>query len=377
MERNDHGAVSGAFSGAMGVTGSEMTIRSSREGSAVLKEKYWFEVYAAALKLVQELLKVRPGETVAVTLDTESDLAVGNAIAAAASSVGGKPYVFVCPAPRGVGKAADPDLPLGALSAALAESDVWVELNNQWLLYSSAYEKAIGAGKVRHLCLVGMDADMLVRTIGRVSMERYLPFWNKVAELTKQCKEMRITTPAGTDVRFANAPATKVGVSTGVTDGPGPHFLGGQIDWVPDLDSIEGTIVFDGALTPPVGLVREPVVLKVEKGRITDITGGSSASKFLKWLEELEDAHMYRLAHVCYGLNPGAVLTGNILEDERVWGCTEWGIGYLSPNPVVPSGIPAKSHCDGICLNSTVEGDVGTILETGKPVHPELVALLQ
>jgi len=338
--------------------------------------KYWLDIHAAAQRLVRDLLKVAEGEIVAVTVDTEGDEAVAKAVAAASHAVGAKPFIFAVPSPRGVGKAADPDLPLRALSPALAESDVWVEFNNEWLLYSSAFEAAMDAGKVRHLCLVGMDADMMVRTIGRVDINKLVPFWMKIAELTERCSELEITTPAGTSLKFNHSPETKVGVSSGVTDKPGAHYLGGQIGWIPELDTIEGTLVFDGALSPPVGKLVDPVVLQIRGGRVIEISGGASANEFQAWLESFDDPNMFRLAHVCYGLNPGAKLTGNILEDERVWGCTEWGLGYISPNPVIPEGIPAKSHTDGICLNSTVKGDVGTILESGEVVHPDLVALL-
>ena len=84
---------------------------------------------------------------------------------------------------------------------------------------------------------------------------------------------------------------------------------------------------------------------------------------------------MLRLAHVCYGFNPSARLTGNILENERVWGCTEWGIGYLSAADAPPTGIPAPSHSDGICLNSSVWLNGIQILKEGKVIHPELVEL--
>jgi len=81
---------------------------------------------------------------------------------------------------------------------------------------------------------------------------------------------------------------------------------------------------------------------------------------------------MKRLAHISYGFNPGAKLSGNILEDERVWGCTEWGLGYLSSQNAPPHGIEAPSHTDGICLNSTVWLDDIKLLERGAIVHPEL-----
>lgn len=77
---------------------------------------------------------------------------------------------------------------------------------------------------------------------------------------------------------------------------------------------------------------------------------------------------------MCYGLNPGTKLTGDIVEDERVWGCTEWGIGYVSSYDAAP-GIDAKSHCDGMCLNSSVWLDDVQILDNGVFVHLELKAM--
>lgn len=53
------------------------------------------------------------------------------------------------------------------------------------------------------------------------------------------------------------------------------------------------------------------------------------------------------------------------------------GLGYLSPVDAPPDGIQAKSHCDGICLNSSVWLDGVQILERGVVVHPELKTLAE
>jgi leucyl aminopeptidase (aminopeptidase T) len=150
------------------------------------------------------------------------------------------------------------------------------------------------------------------------------------------------------------------------------HFLAGQISFIPDFDSITGRLVFDGTISPPCGFLKAPVVLDVEKGRVTQISGGSQAQELRTWLDSFDDPNMYRLAHGCYGFNPGAKLTGNVLEDERIWGCTEWGMGYLSVMDAPPDGIQAKSHMDGICLNSSVWLDGIQLTENGVVVHPDL-----
>jgi len=335
---------------------------------------YDYELYKSAKILVEELLKLKPDEVFVITADTESDLKVVSRTAAAAFAVGAKPMVVITPSPVGIGKAADPMLPVNALTAALKEADAWVEFNNQWLLYSTPWEVAMKENKkLRYLCLVGMHADMMVRCIGRVNFPVLKEFQDKVTELTARAKHIKITTPAGTNVEFDNHPERPVQSEPGYADTPGAHFLAGQIGWSPDFESINGTIVFDGSIYPPLGLVRTPVRLHVKNGKVVKIDGGSDAAQFEAWLRSFNDPNMFLLAHVCYGFNPGARLTGNILEDERVWGCTEWGLGYVGPM-LAPDigGRQAASHTDGICLNSSVWLDDVQILDNGRVVHPEL-----
>ncbi len=338
---------------------------------------YEYELPLSASVLVTEILGVKPGEVIAITADTESDERVVSATAGAVHAAGGKPMVINLASPTGVGKAADPGLPIEALAAALAKVDAWVEFNNQWLLYSTPFELAREANpRLRYLCLVGMNVDMMVRCVGRVNHGGLRSFLNRVTELTKNAREIRVTTPAGTDVGFKNDPTRLYSCDTGLANVPGVHFLTGQISWAPIHSTIEGTIVFDGTISPPLNrLVDAPVSLTVREGRLVDIAGGKDAATYRVWLDSFKDPNMLRLAHIAYGFNPGAKLTGNVLEDERVWGATEWGLGYLQAIDAPPDGIPAKSHTDGICLNSSVWLDGVALLDQGRIVHPDLAAL--
>ena len=337
---------------------------------------YEYEIGRAADILCRELFKLKPGETFAVTADTESDARVVEAVARAAFAVGAKPMVIWLASPLGVGKAADPMLPVKALSAALKESDAWVEFNNQWLLYSTPYEIATRENEnLRYLCLVGMNPDMMTRCLGRVDYPNLKVFQETIRDMTKKARHMKLTTPAGTNVEFDNDPTRPMICEVGYADTPGSHMLAGQIGWSPIFDTINGIIAFDGSIVPPVGLVKEPVKLHVEKGKIMKIEGGKDAVDYEAWLRSFNDPNMFNMAHVCYGFNPGAKLTGNILEDERVWGCTEWGVGYVGPMLAPPKGIPAASHSDGICLNTSVWLDGVQITDKGKIVHKGLAEI--
>jgi leucyl aminopeptidase (aminopeptidase T) len=326
-----------------------------------------------ATKLLKNLMKVQDGETVAITCDTESDWAFALEVEKAAAGLGAKPLLLRNAAPPHVGRAADPFLPLESLGSAVASSDVWIELNGKWLLYSSVYEQAIKAKKTRYICLVGMNRDMAVRCVGNVDVPKVLEFQRVLQRITERARSMHYTTPAGTDVSFENDPKRPVLVE-GDVSGPGEYMLLGQVDWAPLEESISGTIVYDGSVNPPddLGLLEDPLRLRVREGRITSVESSQSGRIYQKWLKSLGDDNMYTFAHLSYGCNPGAKLTGNVLEDERIWGVLEWGIGNQSES-FKAKNTKAISHSDGITLNPTLEADGELIIRKGRYVHPELV----
>jgi 2,5-dihydroxypyridine 5,6-dioxygenase len=341
-----------------------------------MPEYYEYELWKAANKMASEMFKLKPGETLVITADTESDPRVVDATAAAAFAVGAKPMVIWTASPLGVGKAADPMLPVEALTAVLRATDAWVEYNNEWLLYSTPYEIAEKENKkLRYLNACGMNVDMMVRLIARVDLPTLGEYQHKLVSLTKAAKHVRMTTPAGGDIELDIDPKRPMICEVGYADTPGSHMQAGQIGWAPVFESINGTIVFDGSVVPPIGLVTEPVKFHIKEGRVEKIEGGKDARVFESWLKSFNDPRMLCMAHVCYGCNPGANLTGNIVEDERVWGATEWGMGYVGPMLTGGKPIPAASHTDCICLNTSVWLDGEQIWDKGKSVHPELAEL--
>jgi 2,5-dihydroxypyridine 5,6-dioxygenase len=344
-----------------------------------------YELGKASKILVEELLKLKPGENIIITADTESDPRVVHTTASAAFAVDAKPMVIWTASGTGIGKVNDPLIPSKTLTAALKEADVWVEFNNNAILYSTPFDIALKENlKLRYLCLPGMNSSMMTRCIGRINFPILKEFMEETKNMIKNSKHVRITTPAGGDVDFIMAkmedekPTDRFFYShVGYADVPGVHMMAGQIGLTVEIDSVNGKIVFDGSLVPPCGILKEPVSLTIESGKIMKIEGGEQAKEFEKWLKSFNHPQMLKLAHLSYGFNPGAKLTGDILEDERVWGATEWGIGQVSAKHVKPYGIPAPSHTDGICLNSSVWLDNKQIMEIGEIIEPKLGKLAQ
>ena len=343
---------------------------------------YEYELGKAAKILCEDLFKLKPGETFVITAYTKTDPCIVDTTASAAFAVGAKPLVVWTASTCGGGKSLDPVLPVKALTALLKEADAWVEFDH--LIYTTPYDIALRDNKrLRHLCLTGINTDIMVRCIGQIDYTTLKVFIEKITEMTRNAKHIRITTPAGEDVEFDNAkvegdkpnPTHPIKASIGYADVPGSHMMGGQIGWAPDMDSINGVIVFDGTISR-LGKLEEPVHLTIHKGKITKITGGKQAAELELWIKSFNHPRMFNLAHVCYGFNPGAKLDGiTAAEDERVWGCTQWGIGDIGPSLIEPSGVPAPSHTDGICLNSSVWLDGKKIMDSGKQVEPTLIKL--
>jgi len=187
--------------------------------------------------------------------------------------------VITTATPKGVGKAADPDLPVEALTGALMGADVWIELNTQWLLYSTPFERIEAKHKnIRYMCLAGFNEELMIRTIGQVDTLSLRSFMKRVSEKTRNAKMMHIENAAGTNVTFEIEPKHLVSCDCGDATAPGIHMLTGQINVVPRFGSIQGTIVFDGSVEPPFGrAVTEPIKLTIEKSIITKIQGGADA----------------------------------------------------------------------------------------------------
>ncbi len=97
------------------------------------------EVAQAAYKVVTELCAIQRGESLLVTIDSAGTWRIAEELAKAGEAIGAKVMVAYHSTPIGVGKVAEPYLP-DSLKAAIPATDVWIEVNYQWLGYSTPYE---------------------------------------------------------------------------------------------------------------------------------------------------------------------------------------------------------------------------------------------
>lgn len=330
--------------------------------------KYDWELKKVAKTVIEEMVNLREGENILIYADTAADKQVVDSIAEAAHLAGGVVCLFWYETRPEVG--IEPPKPL---AAAMKTSDVVIELAEKYLIHTKSYHEALRAGS-RNLCLTGMTPGMMVRCIGNINYPRMVELGDALAKLLQEGDKMRITTPAGTDLtsQIGNRPVFH---NSGIISKPGQQsFLGGQVSWAPIEESINGTMVFDGSLWPPeeLGLLKMPMVFEIEKGEVKSIKGDNEAKVLEKWLRSFDDLNMFKIAHFSYGFNPGARLSGTILEDERIFGCVEMGIGSQRPRFKGTVGS-AKAHTDGVMLNPTVTLDGEVIERDGEFIHSKLI----
>ena len=83
---------------------------------------------------------------------------------------------------------------------------------------------------------------------------------------------------------------------------------------------------------------------------------------------------MLRPTHTCVGFHPNSKLTGQIGEDERIWGGSQWGFGHVGVHLIPPNGIPAPSHIDCTCLQTSLWLDNRQITDCGIVIDTDLQA---
>lgn len=335
---------------------------------------YEYELLNACLKLLRDMFKMKPDESIAITCDTESNMEIVEATAQAAVILGAKPLVFKISAPRDCGKAGDIDMPMEALIAGIKGCDAWVEYNAKYIFYSTVYDRIVEdpENRPRYMNQNGVNPELLIRNIGKVDNILLNKFIMSMVDATKKAKHVRVTAASGMDISFDNEPGREYLVADGFVEKGQVKMFPGQIAWAPRFDSINGTIIVDGTISPPLGAVKSPIIFTIEKGDIVKIEGGNDAVEYEAWLKSFNDPQMFKVAHLAYGFGPNAKLSGDIVEDERVWGCTEWGFGNVGGilTSDIPGGVPGASHSDGICLNCSVWLDDVQILDKGVVVGP-------
>ena len=189
-----------------------------------------------------------------------------------------------------------------------------------------------------------------------------------IMKYLRHSTRLRVSTPAGTDLRMS-----KIGRNPGFFNGvlkDGKGYSSASIEvYVPiEETKTKGIMVLDGSLGY-IGRAGEPTRILFEEGRIVDIEETETGKKLKAYMEEYRDPRIYIGGEFGIGLNSYSQCLGNCyIEDESAYGTFHIGLG----RNIALGGVQnAKGHFDLVCLEPDIYADNRQIMQQGKIIIPE------
>ncbi len=184
----------------------------------------------------------------------------------------------------------------------------------------------------------------------------------KIKHILDHGKEIHVSTDAGTDL-YINIRNCESISNDGKYDHPGSggNIPAGEVYIPPVRGKSNGKLVIDASSRNQEGtlLIKKPITLTIEKGKITDIRGGIEAELLEISLNSAEERSKYpervrSLGEFGIGTNPNAKIIGSMLVDEKVIGTAHAGIGS---NYWFGGDIKTIVHFDQVFRSPKIEID--------------------
>ena len=213
-------------------------------------------------------------------------------------------------------------------------------------------EKVLATKSIRLGHCPGITKSMMIEGPMNIDYIEMVDAANKMIKSFYNAKQVHITAPGGTDIILS---IKDRGFSTDVQMTREPYIANlpcGEI-WCGPVETMgDGLIVCDGSIGD-IGKVSKPLKMFLEKGKIIDIR--SEDRKLIEVIEKLlnvdEEARI--IGELGIGLNPGAKLSGNLLEDEKALQTAHVAFGN---NENMKGGQnKSKTHRDFLFYNPTMK----------------------
>ena len=315
---------------------------------------------------VEMMAQAKEGETLLVLADTWTDTDIAKACLSAGINAGVHTQLLLMP------KMSQMDTRdfNPSVAGAIQGADVVLGLCKTQFVQKAASRKARENGTRMVSTVPKGIEDYVIEGIVEVDYPRMVEVGERICALWEATETCRLESPLGTDVQFRlkGRPAL-LGDGMATEPGEADFFPGVQVSIAPVEETINGTIVIEGSISPG-GLVREPVTVRLENGVIRAIEGGLDASGWEARLRSSGDPKAFHVCHYTIGLNPRATMTGNMIEDERVVGAVTFGFGNQDPKFQGDVGSAAV-HADVVLVSPTIYLD-GEIMCEKNRLNPEM-----
>lgn len=316
-------------------------------------------VESTARRVVADYLGVKAGERFTVVVDTRTDREIPDALAAAASDLGAEPNVVTIDVLPRSGAEPPPDAAL-----AMRTADVVLCAASTSLYHTAAKAIAQRAG-VRGDFNAPYRADAWrngAMTADFFAIRKQAEF---LAALWRGTREVRVTSPAGTDLRATVTGREPVAWRTGICLAPGEvsALPGGEVSLPPLEGTSEGIVVWE-RVASDLGALDEPVRIEVRGGRAVDIQGGRAASRLREIVETVRDAD--NIGEIGIGLNKAARIADEITEAKKSYGTVHIALGDSANE--YGGTVECDVHLDGLVMEPTIAFDGREVVVAGR--HP-------
>jgi leucyl aminopeptidase (aminopeptidase T) len=307
----------------------------------------------AIAAVVNQCLGVKAGEEVLVVANPAT-LGLGERLRGEAGRAGAD-AVLALMAERD-SHAAEPPEPV---AAAMSAADVVLAPTVQSLSHTAARKAASEEG-ARIATLPGVTEEMLARVMS-ADMDELRRRGHAVAAILDAGSEARITCANGSDLRLGLEGRTAIPDAGELTaTGAFGNLPCGEGFISPDDRATEGRLVVDGTIAG-VGIPAASVSMEIEGGRLTSATASEGAA-----LLELLTAHGDEgatVAELGVGTNEKAMLTGNVLEDEKLLGTVHVAFGASA---AIGGRIQVPVHLDCVVMRPTLTVDGAEVVRDGE-----------
>jgi leucyl aminopeptidase (aminopeptidase T) len=298
----------------------------------------------AAETAVHQCMALGADESCAVVTDDER-LPIGETLYEVASSVTDDAVLLRYP--PGEQHGTEPPAPV---ATAMADADVVLAPTTKSLSHTRARKRACDAG-ARAATLPGVTEAVMIAGLD-ADYEAIERGCREVLAQVEGADEIRVTTPAGTDLTVRPGDREWL-TDTGMVHDAGDfsNLPAGETFVSPETAT--GTYVVDGTMMPH-GLVPEPLRFEVDDGYVTHISDDAVREQVDAGRADVGDAAA-NLAELGIGANVGVTeLVGSVLLDEKAAGTVHVAIG---DDASIGGDTEAPLHLDGIIREPTVYAD--------------------
>jgi leucyl aminopeptidase (aminopeptidase T) len=338
----------------------------------------------AARIAVREALDVKEGERVLIVSNPAHDAAlISTALYDAAEEAGGHSVLVFQPYKSQMDFAEDaliaafessPDVVISVSAGKLGKDKKGIAAPYSYggKSYDHIFHlKQYGEKSCRAFWSPAVTLDSFVRTvpIDYALLKKRCEF---AGAALSEAVSVRVSAPGGTDILIGLA-GRKAKYDDGdfSVPGSGGNLPAGETFISPENGTAEGVIVFDGSISLHDRdiLVNSPIKCVVEKGFVSEITGGREAyelrdtvvlaernavqfekeGRIPTGLGEVYAKNARNIGELGIGLNPEARISGNMLEDEKAFNTCHFAIGQN-----YDEDAPSLIHLDGLVKAPTI-----------------------